>query len=107
MECPWLADRTSVTLLGMAAPRTLTVSVELPLSACDAASPDPTALGDQLRQLWIIEQVRLQRIGVGKGAELAGLPRAAFMQALGVHGVPVIDYAPSDLQREVDAQDAV
>jgi predicted HTH domain antitoxin len=107
LERPWLADMSSVTLVPMAAARTLIVSVELPLSAGDGASPDPTVVGDELRLLWIIEQVRLQRIGVGKGAELAGLPRAAFMQALGVHGVPVIDYAPSDLQRELDAQDAV
>jgi hypothetical protein len=88
----------------MVAPaRTLTVSVELPLSAGDAA-PDPTVVGDALRLLWIIEQVRLQRIGVGKGAELAGMPRAAFMLTLGAHGIPVIDYTPSDLQREVDTQ---
>jgi predicted HTH domain antitoxin len=107
LERLWLADMSSVTLVPMAAPRTLTVRVELPLSGGDGASPDPAALGDELRLLWIIEQVRLQRIGVGKGAELAGLPRAAFMQALGAHGVPVIDYAPSDLQRELDAQDAV
>jgi predicted HTH domain antitoxin len=107
LERLWLADVSSVTLLPMVAPPTLTVSVELPLSAGEGASPDPTVVGDELRLLWIIEQVRLQRIGVGKGAELAGLPRAAFMQALGVHGVPVIDYAPSDLQRELDAQDAV
>jgi hypothetical protein len=44
---------------------------------------------------------------MGKGAALSALPRAAFMQALGAHGVPVIDYDPSDVQRELDAQDAV
>jgi predicted HTH domain antitoxin len=107
LERLWLADMSSVTLLPMAAPRTVTVSVELPLSAGDGAPPDPIVVGDELRLLWIIEQVRLRRIGVGKGAELSGLPRAAFMQALGAHCVPVIDYAASDLQRELDAQDAV
>jgi len=89
------------------AARTVTASVELPLSASDGDSPDPTVVGGELRLLWIVEQVRLQKIGVGKGAELAGLPRAAFMQALGAHGVPVIDYAPSELRRELDARDAV
>lgn len=34
------------------------------------------------------------------------MPRAAFMLTLGAHGVPVIDYDPSDLQREVDPQGA-
>jgi len=71
------------------------------VSAGEGAALDPAAVGDQLRLLWIIEQVRLHRIGVGKGAELAGMPRAAFMQALGAHGVPVIDYPASDLRNEL------
>ncbi len=84
-----------------AAVRTLTVSVELPLSSGEGASADPAVVGDELRLLWIIEQVRLHRIGVGKGAELAKMPRASFMQTLGAHGIPVIDYPPSDLQHEL------
>jgi predicted HTH domain antitoxin len=86
-----------------ASARTLTVSVELPLSAGEGAPLDPAVVRDELRLLWIIEQVRLHRIGAGKGAEVAGMPRAAFMQALGAHGVPVIDYAPSDLEQELSA----
>jgi predicted HTH domain antitoxin len=86
-----------------ASARTLTVSVELPLSAGEGGPLDPAVVGDELRLLWIIEQVRLHRIGAGKGAEVAGMPRAAFMQALGAHGVPVIDYAPSDLEQELSA----
>jgi hypothetical protein len=64
-----------------AAVRTLTVSVELPLPA--ETSSDPAVVGGELRLLWIIDQVRQHRIGVGKGAELGGMARAAFMQALG------------------------
>ena len=55
----------------------------------------------ELRLLWLIEEVRGQRLGAGKGAELAGVPRAAFMQLLGDHGVPVIDYTVEDLEREL------
>jgi predicted HTH domain antitoxin len=85
----------------MAGPaRTLTVSVELPFPT-GGASADPAALSAELRELWIIEQVRLHRIGVGRGAELTRMPRAAFMQLLGAHGVPVIDYEPDELQKEL------
>jgi predicted HTH domain antitoxin len=69
------------------------------------ATADSSLIGDELRLLWIIEQVRTKRIGVGKGAELARMPHAAFMQALGTHGVPVIDYAPADLQGELDMRE--
>ena len=87
----------------MAAPaRTLTVSVELPLSGTgDDARPNPVTVGYELRLLWIVEQVRLRRLGVGKGAELARMPRAAFMQTLGAHGVPAIDYPATDLEQEL------
>jgi predicted HTH domain antitoxin len=81
--------------------RTLTISGELPMVPAEAGAPDPAIVKADLRRLWIIEQVRLKRIGVGKGAELAGMPRAAFMQALGAHGVPAIEYDPSDLQDEL------
>jgi predicted HTH domain antitoxin len=94
------SDRSYASVVA-AAVRTLTVSVEVPLSASEGSAPDPVAVGDQLRLLWIIDQVRVHRIGVGKAAELAGMPRAAFMRTLGAHGVPVSDYPASDLQHEL------
>lgn len=83
--------------------KTFTVEVQIPQDR--AAQNDQRALGAQLRALWAIEQVRLQRCGVGKGAELADMPRAAFMQLLGEHGVPVIDYSVEDLHEELLALD--
>lgn len=71
------------------------------MSTDEGAAPDPATVGTELRLLWIIEQVRVRRIGVGKGAELTGMPRAAFMKTLGAHGVPVIDYPVADLQEEL------
>lgn len=84
----------------MSAPaRTIEISVALPWEHRD--EPDVPALGRDLRLLWIIEEVRQRRLGAGKGSELAGMPRAAFMRALGEHGVPVIDYSVDDLDREL------
>ena len=62
---------------------------------------DVSQLGVELRRLWVIEQVRRHRLGVGKGAEIAGMPRATFMQLLGEHGVPVIDYPIEDFREEL------
>jgi predicted HTH domain antitoxin len=81
--------------------KTLTVRVDLPWSVVGGSEPDLEELGDQLRLLWIIEQVRFHRIGVGKGAELAGMAPAAFMGVLGAHGVPVIDYSAADFEHEL------
>lgn len=85
------------------APRegTLTVRVDLPWSAVDAVPPDEEAVGEELRILWLVERVRQHKLGIGKGAELAGMPRAAFMRLLGTHGVPVIDYPAGELDAEL------
>jgi predicted HTH domain antitoxin len=83
---------------------TITVAVELPRELVGDA--DETRLGAELRALWAVEQVRLKRCGVGKGAELARLPRAAFMRLLGDHGVAVIDYPREDLREELRTLDA-
>lgn len=54
-----------------------------------------------MRELWVLEQVRTGRISTGKGAELCGLPRAAFMLLMGDHGIPVINYPVEDFEEEL------
>jgi len=58
-------------------------------------------VSEELRLLWIVEQVRLRRVGVAKAAELAAMPTAAFMRVLGEHGVAVIDYPADELAGEL------
>jgi predicted HTH domain antitoxin len=77
------------------------VRVEIPWQAGGTSPPDIARLSQELRVLWIVDQVRQHHVGIGKGAELAGRPRAAFMQVLGEHGVPVIDYPAAELDEEI------
>ena len=81
---------------------TITIAVELPLDS--VLLEDRVALSAELRTLWAVDQVRRRRCGVGRGAEFAGMPRAAFMRLLGEHGVPVIDYPVGELRGEVPAR---
>jgi predicted HTH domain antitoxin len=77
------------------------VAVEVEFPRDVLGDVDASQLSGELRRLWAVEQVRRRRLGVGKAAEVAGMPRAAFMQLLGEHEVPVIDYAVEDLQEEL------
>ncbi len=86
----------------MSASDTITVVVELPRESVGTANA--VELRAELRALWAVDQVRQKRCGVGKGAELAGMPRAAFMQWLGEHGVAVIDYPVDDLLAELQVR---
>jgi predicted HTH domain antitoxin len=79
------------------------VSVEIPQEL--VGDVDVSSLGLDLRRLWALEQVRQRRLGIGRAAEVAGMPRAAFMVWLGEHGVPVIDYPAVDLQQELGTVD--
>ena len=82
---------------------TVTVRVTLPVLEGSGGATDDALVGAELRRLWVIEQVRLHRVGVARGAVLAGVSRAEFMALLGTHGVPVIDYPVDELQRELQA----
>lgn len=41
------------------------------------------------------------RLSLGQGAEMAGLSKRAFMEALGRHGVSVFNQAPESLAEDV------
>ncbi len=41
------------------------------------------------------------RLSLGQAAKLAAYSKRVFMELLGKHGVPVLDYSPDELQHEV------
>ena len=79
----------------------LRISVELPAEAAEIDSRSAGELASELRLLWIIDRVRSGCISLGKGAELAGMDRWSFMQAMDERGVPVIGYSVEDLKKDV------
>ncbi len=79
----------------------LKISVELPAEAVDIDGRSAEELAGELRLLWLIERVRSGCISLGKGAELAGMDRWAFMQAMSERGVPIIGYSVDDLKKDI------
>ena len=41
------------------------------------------------------------KFSLGQAAELAGLPKRAFMELLGDYGVSIFNYPPGDLEKDV------
>jgi|GEM_PF-4815245 len=72
------------------------------LSVISAADERDTAV----RVDWLIEQVRLRRLSYGKAAELAGIPKARFIQLMGERHVSSLDYDEADLVSEIRAAEA-
>lgn len=81
--------------------RSRTVQVELPGDAFDSSPWEPEAIADELRVLWLVEQVRARRLAHGRAAELANLSRERFLLIMGQHGVTPFDYDPDELAEEL------
>ncbi|MBI1785349.1 UPF0175 family protein [Candidatus Sumerlaeota bacterium] len=61
----------------------------------------PEITADEARLLLALKLIETHRISLGKAAEIAGYSKAAFMEVASKHGMPVFDYAPGDLEREL------
>lgn len=80
-------------------PKTLTL--ELPDDAFSALRQSPEEFGRELRLAAAIKWYEMERISQGKAAELAGLSRSAFIEALSRYGVSPIQVDPGALDEEV------
>lgn len=79
------------------------VQVDLPAEAFTHHPWAPAVIAREMRALWLIEQVRERRMGYGKAAELAGIPKAQFVVMMGKHQVSPFDYDPREIEDELAA----
>lgn len=77
------------------------IVVDLPDDAFRHRRWDPREVADEMRLLWLLEEVRSRRLGFGKAAELAGLPTAQFLLLMGKHHMTPFDYDEDELAREL------
>ena len=69
------------------------LSVELPYSISS----------DEARVLLAIKLFEAGRATLGQAAKVAGFSRHAFIDVLGGHQIPVINYSPEELRAEISA----
>jgi predicted HTH domain antitoxin len=77
------------------------IVVDLPDDAFRHRRWDPQEVADEMRLLWLLEEVRSRRLGFGKAAELASLPVAQFLLLMGKHHITPFDYDEDELTREL------
>jgi predicted HTH domain antitoxin len=82
---------------------TLSVTLELPRDLLGALDVPQVHLSDRLQELVAIELFREGRISSGKGAELLGISKLAFVQLLAQYGVAYFTELPEELTAEVVA----
>jgi predicted HTH domain antitoxin len=80
---------------------TRTVQVDLPAEVFHHSPWDPEEIAEEMRLLWLLEQVRQRRLAYGKAAELAGIPVARFLRLMGKYAISPFDYDPGELEKEL------
>jgi predicted HTH domain antitoxin len=77
------------------------LTLELPEDAFSILRTSPEEFGLELRLAAAVKWYELGRISQGKAAELAGLSRAAFINALSRYGVSPLQTTPEELEDEM------
>ncbi len=83
-----------------------TLTMELPESVFSALQTDPQEFSRQMRIAAAIKWYELGRISQNKGAEIAGLSRAQFIDALSESKVSPLQITPESLSQELVDTDA-
>jgi predicted HTH domain antitoxin len=78
-----------------------TFTIELPESLLTSFAGTPEAFAREVRLAAAIEWYREGRVSQGKGAEIAGMNRWEFLQALSRAQVDVFQVTADDLKEEV------
>lgn len=76
------------------------VTITVSDGALASLRQDPAGFGRELRLAAAIKWYELQRISQGRAAEIAGLSRAEFLEALGRYGVSPFQYDAEEIAAE-------
>lgn len=82
-----------------------TVSVEIPATTFAALGESPSEFVREMRIAAAVKWYELGRLSQGKAAEVAGLSRSAFIDALSRFKVSPIQLTSDELARELDNAD--
>ena len=77
-------------------------TIELPGSVLAGFAGTPEAFARELRLAAAVEWYRQGRVSQGRGAEIAGLSRGEFLDALARAKVPACQVTVDELMEEVD-----
>lgn len=80
---------------------TVTLRIDMPETAFSALRESPESMAHELRVAAAVKWYEVGRVSQGRAAEIAGLPRADFIDALGRYGVSPFQETEEQLEGDV------
>ena len=78
-----------------------TIQIELPNEVLLSLKETPESLTKVIRMAAAAKLYELGKLSSGRAADLAGLSRVRFLQALGQYGVPIFNLTAEELAQDL------
>jgi len=78
-----------------------TIQIDLPDDILLALKETPEGLSQKIRMAAAAKLYELGKLSSGRAAELAGISRVSFLQALASYGVPIFDLTEEELKQDL------
>lgn len=82
---------------------TVNLIIEVPDTVFSALRESPEGFAREMRLAAAVKWYEVSRVSQGKAAEIAGLSREEFIDALGQFGVSPFQVTPDDLERDLNS----
>ncbi len=79
-----------------------TLEIPYPEDILAESEETPEEFEQELRFLVAAKLYEMGRVTSGRAAEMAGIERVPFLNALGRHRISVVNYSPEELTREIE-----
>ncbi len=80
------------------------MTIEMPEGALSALRADPPAFASAMRLAAAVKWYELHRVSQGRAAEIAGLSRRQFIDALSQFGVTPFQYTADEILGEAEGE---